>query len=78
MAAKQPNILEKLTAELAAARRQIAEYEAKAAQTGADEIIVQEKMRHGLSREQALNVLHRQRAHDQGLGLGAGQSQPQS
>jgi RNA polymerase-binding transcription factor DksA len=58
-------LLARLTTELAEANQQLAQYQTQAAQASADEVWVQDKMRHGLSRDQALNVIHRQRHHDQ-------------
>ena len=57
----------RLTAELAAANQQIAAFKAQQAQTSAHEVAgsVREKMSCGLTRDQALNVIKRQRAHDQ-------------
>ena len=53
-----------LAAENATLKARIAELEAQAKQNVADEKIIAEKMRHGLSREQALQVISRQRAYD--------------
>ena len=55
----------RLTAELAAANQQIAAFKAQQAQTSADEVVIREKISRGLTRDQALNVIKRQRAHDQ-------------
>jgi len=57
--------IERLTAELAAANKTIDTFKAQAAQASADEVVVREKMAHGLSREQAVAVIKRQRAHDE-------------
>jgi len=43
----------------------VSEFTARAEQAGADEVKVREKMAHGLTREQAISVIKRQRAHDQ-------------
>ncbi len=56
--------IERLTAELAAANKTIESFKAQAAQASADEVIIREKMSHGLTRDQAISVIHRQRAHD--------------
>ena len=56
--------IERLTAELAAANATIESFKAQAAQASADEVVIREKMSHGLTRDQALSVIHRQRAHD--------------
>ena len=61
---KPEQTIARLTAELAAANEKIKACEAQAAQASADEILAREKMAHGLTRDQALNVIHRQRAHD--------------
>jgi len=55
---------ERLRAELAAANQTIEAFKAQAAQASADEVIIREKMSHGLTRDQAVSVIHRQRAHD--------------
>jgi hypothetical protein len=57
--------IERLTAELAAANKTIESFEAQAAQAGADEIVIREKMSHGLTRDQAISVIRRQRAHEE-------------
>jgi len=57
--------IERLTAELAAANKTIESFKAQAAQASADEIIIREKMSHGLTRDQAISVIKRQRAHDE-------------
>lgn len=54
----------RLTAENAALARQVAAFHAAQAQAGADEIIIQQKMSRGLSRDQAVAVIKRQRQHD--------------
>jgi hypothetical protein len=56
--------IERLAAELAAAKKELETFKAQAAQASADEIIIREKMSHGLTRDQAVSVIHRQRAHD--------------
>jgi len=55
---------ERLTAELAAANKTIESFKAQASQASADELVIEQKMRVGLSREQAVAVIQRQRAHD--------------
>lgn len=62
-AAKETN--ERLRAELAAANEQLAGFKAQQAQTSADEVVIREKMSRGLTRDQAINVIKRQRFHDQ-------------
>jgi len=57
--------IERLTAELAAANKTIESFKAQAAQASADEVIIREKMAHGLTREQAISVIKRQRSHDE-------------
>jgi predicted DNA-binding WGR domain protein len=57
--------IERLTSELAAANQTIQSFQAQAAQADADEIVIREKMSHGLSREQAASVIKRQRAYDE-------------
>jgi len=57
--------IERLTTELAAANKTIESFKAQAAQASADEIVIREKMSHGLTRDQAINVIKRQRAHDE-------------
>ncbi|MGA2243810.1 MAG: hypothetical protein ABSH48_02330 [Verrucomicrobiota bacterium] len=54
----------RLTDELAAANKTIESFKTQAAQASADEIIIREKMSHGLTRDQALAVIKRQRQHD--------------
>ena len=53
-----------LTSELAASNKALETFKAQAAQASADEVIIREKMTHGLTRDQAVSVIHRQRAHD--------------
>ena len=53
-----------LAAETAALKAKIAEFQAVKTQADADEIIIVEKMATGLRREQAANVLKRQREFD--------------
>ena len=69
--------IERLTTELAAANKTIESFKAQAAQASADEIVIREKMLHGLSREQALAVIKRQRAHDD-LEKAAAATQPKA
>ena len=57
--------IERLAAELAAANKTIETFKAQAAQASADEVIIREKMSHGLTRDQAVAVIKRQRAHDE-------------
>lgn len=57
--------IERLKAELAEAKEQLNAYKARQALADADEVIIREKMSHGLSREQAVSVIRRQRAHDE-------------
>lgn len=51
----------RLTGELAAANKTIADFKAQANQAQADEIVIRKKMEVGLSRQQAAAVLDRQR-----------------
>jgi hypothetical protein len=53
-----------LTAENAALKAKIAEFQAAKKQADADEILILEKMTKGLRREQATAVLKRQREFD--------------
>ena len=57
--------IKRLTAELAAAKRRIASYENADQERAAMEKIVAAKMALGLSREQALAVIERQKQFDQ-------------
>lgn len=52
---------QRLTAENADLRARLAKFETAEAQRAADEKIITEKMAHGLSRQQAINVIRRQR-----------------
>ncbi len=49
------------TAEITALKGRIAELEKAKAQTDADEKLIADKMRHGISRGQAINIIARQR-----------------
>ena len=64
--------IESLTAEIAAKDAVIASltekvnaFTAQAKQASADEEVIREKMAHGLTRDQAIAVIKRQRAHDE-------------
>jgi hypothetical protein len=59
-----PQTIERLTAELCVARNIITSYEAAEKQASEDEIKIAEKMAFGLTRDQAVSVLQRQRDHD--------------
>jgi len=54
----------RLTAELAAANKTLSKIAEAKAQAEADEPIIEQKMKVGLTREQAIGVIKRQRAHD--------------
>lgn len=56
--------IRRLTAHNAELQGQVDEYKIGEAQRAADEKIIVEKMAHGLSRQQAMNVIHRQREFD--------------
>lgn len=56
--------IDRLNAELEAANAKVADYQAAQAKISADEIVIREKMSHGLTREQAIHVIKSQRAHD--------------
>lgn len=56
--------IERLTAENAELTKQVEGFQAQKVQDSADEVVIREKMSHGLTREQALAVIKRQRAHD--------------
>ena len=56
-----PNPQEDLAAENAELRRQTAERDERDRQLAADEEVIREKMALGLSREQAIGVIERQR-----------------
>ena len=56
---------DQLKAQLATSNQTIESFKTQAAQASADEIVIREKMKHGLTREQAVSVIHRQRAHDE-------------
>jgi len=64
----QQQTIDRLTGELAEANRKIAEFTAQKAQAGADEQIIAAKMAVGLTREQAVSVIRRQRQFDQAYG----------
>ena len=57
--------IDRLTAELAAANEKIAGFTAAQEQASKDEVTIREKMVHGLTRDQAIAVIKRQRAHDE-------------
>ena len=57
--------IDRLTAELATANKTIETFKAQAAQAGADEVVIREKLSHGLTRDQAVTVIKRQRVHDE-------------
>jgi hypothetical protein len=57
--------IQRLTAHNAELEAQLKEHETAEAQRAADEKIIVEKMAHGLSRQQAINVIHRQREFDE-------------
>jgi hypothetical protein len=59
-----PNRLQELEAENAELRRQLAERDERDRQAAADEAIIAQKLLRGLSREQAIGVIKRQRAFD--------------
>jgi hypothetical protein len=54
-----------LEAENAQLKKELETFKTQQAQASADEVIIREKMAHGLSREQAQSVIKRQRAHDE-------------
>jgi uncharacterized protein (DUF1778 family) len=56
--------IDRLTSELAAANKTISDFNAAKALASAEEVIIQQKMSVGLSREQAIEVIKRQRAND--------------
>ncbi len=58
----------RLTAELAAANKTLSEMAEAKAQAEADEPIIEQKMKVGLTREQAIAVIKRQREHDAANG----------
>lgn len=60
----QAQTIQRLTAENADLRGRLEKYETAEAQRAADEKIITEKMAHGLSRQQAINVIRRQRDFD--------------
>jgi predicted DNA-binding WGR domain protein len=64
MAESNKETIERLAAELATANTTIESFKAQAAQASADETVIREKMAHGLTRDQAISVIHRQREHD--------------
>jgi Spy/CpxP family protein refolding chaperone len=57
--------IDRLTAELAKANKKIEAFTAAQTQASADEVIIREKMAHGLTREQAIEVIKNQRRHDE-------------
>ena len=57
--------IDRLTAENAELTAKVESFTAQAKQASEDEIIVREKMAFGLTRDQALSVIKRQRHHDQ-------------
>ena len=57
--------IDRLTAENAALTEKVNTFTEQAKQASADEVIVREKMQFGLTREQAISVIKRQRHHDQ-------------
>ena len=59
-----PNRLQELETENAELRRQIAERDEADRQRAADEPVIVEKMARGLSREQAISTIKRQRKFD--------------
>ncbi|HLX70780.1 MAG TPA: hypothetical protein VKV04_14220 [Verrucomicrobiae bacterium] len=62
----QQQMNQRLIARNAELEGRIDKYETAEAQRAADEKIIVEKMAHGLSRQQAINVIHRQRDFDAG------------
>jgi hypothetical protein len=60
----QEQTIERVTAENAELKGQLKKYQTTEAQRAADEKIIVEKMTHGLSRQQAINVIRRQREFD--------------
>ncbi len=56
--------IDRLTAENADLKKQVAQYTEQAKQASADEIVIRQKMALGLTRDQAASVIERQRAHD--------------
>lgn len=54
----------RLTAALEEANKTIANFQAEKKQLAEDEKVIREKMSHGLSREQAMAVIKRQKEHD--------------
>jgi hypothetical protein len=58
-------IKDELIARLTAANTQLATYAAASAQRAKDELAITQKMALGLSRDQAIAVIERQKAHDQ-------------
>lgn len=57
--------ISRLNGELAEANKKIEAFTAAQAQATADEVVIREKMAHGLTRDQAIAVIRRQRAHDE-------------
>jgi len=64
--AEDPNRLQELEAENVELRRRLEERAAADRQREADEVVIAEKMERGLSREQAIHVIARQREFDAG------------
>ena len=58
---------EQVLAAVTALRDQVNAFTAKEAQAGADEVKIREKMAHGLSRDQAISVIKRQRTYDEAV-----------
>jgi len=56
--------IQRLNADNAELKAQLKKHETAEARRAADEKIIVEKMTHGLSRQQAINVIHRQREFD--------------
>jgi hypothetical protein len=63
-ATNPPPTIEQLTAENAELREKLANYEAQAEQSRQDEILIQQKMAVGLSRDHAVASIKRQRVFD--------------
>jgi hypothetical protein len=64
MKTNNSNPQQDLAAENAELRRQLAERDERVAQLAADEAVIAQKLLRGLSREQAIGVIKRQRAFD--------------
>ena len=54
-----------LESENAQLKKELETFKSQQAQATADEVIIREKMNHGLTRDQAVSVIKRQRAHDE-------------